>query len=177
MSGSRHAFRLGSIAGAIGVSLLLAGCAVGPHYSRPTATAPTQFKETPANWKAAEPADSVLRGKWWEIYQDPQLNALEEKINVSNQTLKSAQDQFLQARALVRENRASYFPTISAGGTASRNRLSSNRAISTVPRQRTTRISICRLMSPTNPTCGGGLAARSRRRASRPKQAPPIWKM
>ena len=115
------------------VSLFLSiGCAVGPRYSRPAAVEPPQFKELTENWKAAQPADSVLRGKWWEVYQDPQLNTLEEKINVSNQTLKAAQDQFLQARALVRENRSSYYPTVTAGGTASRNRLSSNRAISTI---------------------------------------------
>src|SRR3954447_16438479 len=111
---------------------MLAGCAVGPNYSRPKAEAPAEFKEVPSDWKTAQPSDSVLRGKWWEIYQDPQLNALEERINVSNQTLKAAQDQFLQARALVRENRASYYPTVSAGGNASRNRLSSHRAISNV---------------------------------------------
>jgi NodT family efflux transporter outer membrane factor (OMF) lipoprotein len=126
------AFRRLSASGMLSFLFLSVGCAVGPRYSRPASVSPPQFKELPETWKAAEPTDSVLRGKWWEIYQDPQLNALEEKINVSNQTLKAAQDQFLQARALVRENRASYYPTISAGGTASRNRLSSQRAISSV---------------------------------------------
>jgi NodT family efflux transporter outer membrane factor (OMF) lipoprotein len=117
---------------AIGLLLFLAGCAVGPNYSRPKAEAPAEFKEVASNWKTAQPSDSVLRGKWWEIYQDPQLNALEEKINVSNQTLKAAQDQFMQARAVVRQNRASYYPTVSAGGSGSRNRLSSNRGIASV---------------------------------------------
>jgi NodT family efflux transporter outer membrane factor (OMF) lipoprotein len=128
-------FRANRGAAAAGMLVVLSfsiACAVGPRYSRPAAVEPPQFKELPENWKAAQPADSALRGKWWEVYQDPQLNALEEKINVSNQTLKAAQDQFLQARALVRENRSSYYPTVTAGGTASRNRLSSNRAISTV---------------------------------------------
>src|SRR3954469_1750678 len=111
---------------------MLAGCAVGPNYSRPKAEAPAEFKEVPSDWKTAQPSDSVLRGKWWEIYQDPQLNALQERINVSNQTLKAAQDQFMQARAVVRQNRASYYPTVSAGGSASRNRLSSNRGIANV---------------------------------------------
>ena len=77
----------------------------------------------------AQPADQVLRGKWWEIYQDPQLNALEEKINLSNQTLKAAQAQFAQARAVVRQNRADYYPTVSAGPSISQNRISENRPL------------------------------------------------
>ena len=61
---------------------------------------PDRLQETPQNWKPAQPADQTLRGKWWEIYQDPQLNTLEEKINISNQSLKAAQAQFEQARQL-----------------------------------------------------------------------------
>ncbi len=112
--------------------LLLAGCAVGPRYSRPSAPVPTDYKETPQNWKLAQPSDQTLKGKWWEIYQDPQLNALEEKINVSNQSLKAAQAQFEQARATVRYNRADYYPTITAGVSASRERLSQNRPLAQV---------------------------------------------
>ncbi|MGB7585329.1 MAG: RND transporter, partial [Terriglobales bacterium] len=59
---------------------LLTGCAVGPRYARPAAPTPPEYKETPPHWKEARPSDQVLRGKWWEVYQDPQLNALEEKI-------------------------------------------------------------------------------------------------
>ena len=109
--------------------LLLSGCAVGPRYSRPSAPVPTDYKETPQNWKPAQPADQFLKGKWWEVYQDPQLNALEEKINVSNQSLKAAQAQFEQARATVRYNRANYYPTITAGVSAARERFSSNRPL------------------------------------------------
>jgi NodT family efflux transporter outer membrane factor (OMF) lipoprotein len=112
--------------------LLLAGCAVGPRYSRPSAPVPTDYKETPQNWKLAQPSDQTLKGKWWEIYQDPQLNALEEKINISNQSLKAAQAQFEQARATVRYNRADYYPTITAGVSASRERLSQNRPLAQV---------------------------------------------
>jgi NodT family efflux transporter outer membrane factor (OMF) lipoprotein len=108
----------------------LTGCAVGPRYARPTAPAPPEYKETPPNWKEAQPSDQVLRGQWWEIYQDPQLNALEEKIAVSNQTLKASAAQFIQARASVRLNRADLFPTVSAGGSATRERFSSNRPLS-----------------------------------------------
>jgi len=91
---------------------------------------PPVYKETPENWKQAQPSDQLIRGKWWEIYQDAELNALEEKIDVSNQTLKAAQAQFMQARALVRFNRANYYPTVTAGASASRNRLSENRPLS-----------------------------------------------
>jgi NodT family efflux transporter outer membrane factor (OMF) lipoprotein len=106
---------------------LLSGCTVGPRYAKPTTPAPPQYKEVPPNWKTAQPADQVAKGKWWEIYQDPQLNALEEQINVSNQSLKAAQAQFEQARAIVRINRSNLYPTVSAGVTATRNRLSKNR--------------------------------------------------
>jgi outer membrane protein TolC len=74
---------------AVGVLLLmlmLSGCAVGPRYAKPAAQAPPTYKETPLPWKTAQPSDQVARGKWWEIFQDPQLNALEEQINVSMRT-------------------------------------------------------------------------------------------
>lgn len=110
---------------------VLTGCAVGPRYSRPTAPAPTEYKETPPNWKQAQPSAQVLRGKWWEIYQDQQLNSLEEKIDVSNQTLKAAQAQFDQARAQLHYYRADLYPTISTGVSATRERFSSNRPLAT----------------------------------------------
>jgi NodT family efflux transporter outer membrane factor (OMF) lipoprotein len=114
----------------VALSLVLTGCAVGPRYSRPPAPAPTDFKETPPNWKQAQPSNQVQRGKWWEIYQDPELNALEEKVSVANQTLKAAQAQFDQARALLRYYRADLYPTINAGASATRERFSSNRPLS-----------------------------------------------
>ena len=117
-----------AVAAAAGL-LLLAGCAVGPRYSRPPAPAPTDYKETPANWKQAQPSDQVLRGKWWEIYQDDQLNSLEEKISISNQTLKASLAQFEQARAQLHYYRADLYPTISAGVSATRERLSRNRPL------------------------------------------------
>ena len=113
--------------------MLMSACAVGPRYSRPQAPAAPEYKETPPNWKPAQPADQTLRGKWWEVYQDPQLNALEEKINISNQTLKAAQAQFDQARATVRYNRANYYPTITTGVSATREHFSGNRPLNTTP--------------------------------------------
>ena len=119
------------IAVPIMATLLLAGCAVGPRYSRPTAPVPPTYKEEPPGWKTAQPNDQIVRGKWWEIFADPQLNAFEEQINVSNQTLKAAVAQFQQARALVTFNRANYYPTVTTGVSASRNRQSQNRGLAT----------------------------------------------
>ncbi|HET6931516.1 MAG TPA: efflux transporter outer membrane subunit [Candidatus Acidoferrum sp.] len=105
---------------------LIAGCAVGPNYKRPAAEVPATYKEA-GNWKPAQPNEQNLGGNWWEMFHDPQLNALEEQINVSNQNLKAAEAQYTQARALVRYNRADYFPTLSGGASASRNKISNNR--------------------------------------------------
>jgi NodT family efflux transporter outer membrane factor (OMF) lipoprotein len=106
--------------------LEISGCTVGPKYKRPAAEVPTAYKEL-GNWKQAQPSDQNLGGNWWEMFQDPQLNALELQVNVSNQNLKAAEAQYTQARALVRYNRAAYFPTITAGASATRNRISQNR--------------------------------------------------
>jgi NodT family efflux transporter outer membrane factor (OMF) lipoprotein len=111
--------------------LLLAGCAVGPNYKRPAAEVPPAYKEV-GNWKQAQPNELNLGGNWWEMFQDPQLNALELQVNVSNQNLKAAEAQYTQARALLRYNRAAYFPTITAGASATRNRISNRRPASVV---------------------------------------------
>jgi len=103
-----------------------AGCTVGPNYKRPEPAGPTPaaFKEqspppgAPGDWKPAQPADAGLRGKWWQLFGDPQLNALEERIVVSNQTLKAAVAQYLAARDQVRVARAGYYPTLSLGPSA-----------------------------------------------------------
>ena len=110
-------------------SLLLTGCAVGPRYAKPTTPTAPEYKEVPPNWKAAQPNDQIARGKWWEIFQDSQLNGLEEQINVSNQNLKAAQSQYAQARALVRFNRAAYYPTVAAGASGLREHVSKNRPL------------------------------------------------
>jgi len=112
-----------SVAGAV----VLTGCTVGPKYARPAAPSPPDYQEVPPDWKTAQPSDQIAKGKWWEIFQDAQLNGLEEQINVSNQTLKAAQMQFEQARAVVRINRADLYPTVTAGVGASRVHLSQNR--------------------------------------------------
>ena len=109
----------------------LSGCMVGPKYVRPAAPAPPAFKETTEwkegdGWKLAQPNDTALRGKWWELYGDPQLNELEEQVDPSNQTLKVADANFRQARAAIRFNRAAEAPTIGIAPSISAVRASAN---------------------------------------------------
>jgi len=106
--------------------LLLSGCAVGPKYHTPSVQAPPAYKEL-GNWKPAQPNDQNLGGNWWTIFQDPQLDALELQINVSNQNLKAAEAQYRQARAALRYNRADYYPTVTAGPSGTRTRTSAHR--------------------------------------------------
>ena len=113
--GNAAHFMLG---GALSAIVLLAGCSVGPKYSRPAVQAPGAYNElTPENfkdtdgWKLAQPSDNALRGKWWEIFNDPQLNSLEEQASTSNQDIAAAAANFLSARALVKQARSQYFPT------------------------------------------------------------------
>jgi len=106
--------------------LSLAGCAVGPKYKTPPVPAPPTYKEI-GNWKMAQPSNQNLGGNWWEIFQDPQLNALEAQISVSNQNLKAAVAQYQEARAALRYARADYYPTISTAPSGTRQRYSDNR--------------------------------------------------
>lgn len=99
---------------------LVAGCAVGPDYHRPSTPVPASYKETPAGWKVAEPADEADRGPWWSIYGDARLTALIEQLNANNQTIAQYAAAYRQARALVGEARAAYFPTLGLSASASR---------------------------------------------------------
>ncbi|HEY1904228.1 MAG TPA: efflux transporter outer membrane subunit [Terracidiphilus sp.] len=114
------------------VCAMLAGCNVGPKYVPPTTTAPPAYKESPAQfkdageWTVAKPQDAALRGNWWEIYNEPDLNALEEQLNINNQNIREAFENFMEARALVREARSQYFPTLSVGPSYTRSQTSSN---------------------------------------------------
>jgi len=95
-------------------------------------TAPPAFKETPAqfkegdDWQQAQPKDAADRGKWWTIYNDPELDALEDQLNIDNQNIKQAFENFMEARALVREARSQYFPTVSIGAAPSYSQTSAN---------------------------------------------------
>jgi len=111
---------------------------VGPKYHRPIAPAPTAYKETPPatwaetqEWKQAQPSEGVKRGKWWEIYNDAELNALEEQVSISNQNLKMAEAQFREAKFAVRIAHSNLFPTISVTPTIVNARSSINAALST----------------------------------------------
>jgi NodT family efflux transporter outer membrane factor (OMF) lipoprotein len=104
--------------------ILLSACTVGPAYERPDVTAsatalPTTYKALDG-WKVATPGDLIDRGDWWTLLGDPQLDTLIGRVNVSNQTIAAAEASYRQARALVREQRASLFPTIDLSGSATK---------------------------------------------------------
>jgi NodT family efflux transporter outer membrane factor (OMF) lipoprotein len=99
-------------------TLLLSSCMVGPDYFKPSVPMTPAYKELPPpgdGWKLAQPSDEFSRGDWWEMFGDPQLNALEVQVAVANQDLKAAEARFREARAMIRFNRAAEFPTISTG--------------------------------------------------------------
>ena len=133
-------------------ALLLTGCHIGPKYQRPPAMAqapPAAYKESPGaaaagatsssgtaaaqaadagEWKVAQPQDAMLKGKWWEIYKDDELNALEEKLAIDNQTIKVYFANFMEARAIVGEARSQLYPTVTAGPNYTRSRASANQS-------------------------------------------------
>jgi NodT family efflux transporter outer membrane factor (OMF) lipoprotein len=118
---------------AVALATLLASCTVGPKYTKPAMPAAPQYSEAPpasyqetAGWKTATPSDSVIRGKWWELFGDSQLNALEEQVEPANQTLKVAEANFRAARAAIQYNHSFLYPTISAGAGISHSRISGN---------------------------------------------------
>ena len=103
----------------IALALLLGGCAIGPDYQRPELSTPAQFKQI-EGWTQAQPNDALERGSWWQLYGDAELNALVERLNISNQNLAASEAQYRQARALVRGARAGFYPSLSSGAGASR---------------------------------------------------------
>jgi NodT family efflux transporter outer membrane factor (OMF) lipoprotein len=116
------------------LTTLLASCAVGPKYTKPSVPTVPAYSEQPppsfheANgWKTAQPSDAAIRGKWWELFGDPQLNAIEEQIDPANQSLKVAEANFRRARAAIKLNRSFLYPTITAGPQISAARTSANR--------------------------------------------------
>ena len=122
--------------GLLAVLVLSSGaCMVGPKYQRPSPPPlPITYKEAPpagfgdtAGWKEAQPNDGVVRSKWWELFQDPLLNSLEEQVDVSNQNLKQAEAQYRSARAAIRITRAGLFPTVSAGASITGSQTGANR--------------------------------------------------
>jgi len=120
----------------LGALLLVSmgGCRVGPPYHAPTPPAVTasNYKESTVNfkdqdgWKVANPQDAMIRGKWWEVFNEPELNALEEQLNVNNQNIQVSFQNFMEARTLVAQARAQYWPTVTVGPSWNRSRSSSN---------------------------------------------------
>lgn len=110
---------------AVGALLFLPGCFLAPHYRRPPTETPPAFKEQVSpiggpQWRVANPSDTLPRGPWWTMFNDPQLNQLEQKVLVSNQNVKQAEAQYQEARALVKEVQSAYFPTVSAAPSITR---------------------------------------------------------
>jgi NodT family efflux transporter outer membrane factor (OMF) lipoprotein len=117
------------------------GCMVGPKYHVPAAPAqapPINYKESPAQfqdsdgWKVAQPQDAMLRGKWWEIYNDLELNALEDQLNIDNQNIKQYFENFMEARSLIAQARSQLYPTVGTSPSYSRSRSSGNLTHATV---------------------------------------------
>ncbi|MGB8354256.1 MAG: TolC family protein, partial [Chthoniobacteraceae bacterium] len=111
---------------------LQSGCMVGPKYHQPAGTnenlsaaykeAPGHFKES-KNWKVAHPDDAMLRGAWWKVFHDPELNALEDDLNINNQNIKVSFENFMQARALIAEADSQLYPTLTLNGSATRSKV------------------------------------------------------
>jgi NodT family efflux transporter outer membrane factor (OMF) lipoprotein len=113
------------------VIILLTGCNLAPHYDPPTPAQSEAYKEAVAGgddaaqgWKLAEPRDAAIRSSWWEVYQDPKLDELEERVAISNQTIAAAEANYRAAHALVLEAQAALFPTLSLAPSATREKQS-----------------------------------------------------
>ncbi|MGA8101283.1 MAG: efflux transporter outer membrane subunit [Candidatus Acidiferrales bacterium] len=131
MSEEKNSIRL--LSASVATVLFLNGCTVGPKYQTPTVQTPAAYKEiTPQNeksvenWKTAQPSDDALRGKWWQIFNDPELNTLEDRVNVSTQSSASAEASFMAARATVKEARSQLFPTVTTDPSVTREKQSNN---------------------------------------------------
>jgi NodT family efflux transporter outer membrane factor (OMF) lipoprotein len=114
---------------AIACLVLLAGCSFAPKYEQPVVQTPVAFKELAPGqfkevegWKTAEPKDGMIRGKWWEMFHQPELNAFEDLVAVSNQSIAASLANFFAARAVVKQTRSQYFPTVTASPSVTRSR-------------------------------------------------------
>ncbi len=144
LNSTDHSTRSG--AAMLALSFALTGCMVGPKYHTPPSvaqTAPTTYKETPTpetaqaasdagQWKVAQPEDAMLRGKWWQVFNDPELNTLEDRLNIDNQNIKVYFENYETSRALVGEARSQLYPTVGAAPTYQRSRSSGNLGNSSV---------------------------------------------
>jgi NodT family efflux transporter outer membrane factor (OMF) lipoprotein len=130
----RNHLSLAFVSSAVLLLSAVTGCTVGPKYHAPAPPqiAAPNYKESTVNfqdadgWKVASPSDAMLRGNWWEVFHEPELNTLEEQLNINNQNIKQYFQQYMEARALIAEARSQYWPTITANPGWSRSRSSSN---------------------------------------------------
>jgi outer membrane protein TolC len=116
---------------ALGASVCLAGCAVGPKYQRASVPAPPAWK-TEGPWREAAPKDAIPKGTWWEIFHDAELNGYEQQLLAANQSLAAARNRLDEARSLARVSSAALFPTVSTDPNAARTRFSGNRPGSSI---------------------------------------------
>ena len=121
-------FRMPPILACSLLATLLSGCAVGPDYVRPQIAIPDNFKEI-KGWKQAQPRDNLLPGKWWEVFKDTRLDALEEQVATANQSIAQAEAQYRQAQHLVQSSRSAYFPTANITAVANRFRAASGQNV------------------------------------------------
>ncbi|MGC2638626.1 MAG: efflux transporter outer membrane subunit [Acidobacteriaceae bacterium] len=129
----RSVLVLWAVASAL-AAIFVTGCRVGPRYHAPAPPqiAASNYKESTVNfqnepgWKVASPSDAMLRGNWWEVFHEPELNSLEDQLNINNQSIKASFEQYMAARAMVAEARSQYWPTITASPSWNRTRSSSN---------------------------------------------------
>jgi NodT family efflux transporter outer membrane factor (OMF) lipoprotein len=98
---------------AAGFTAALAGCAVGPNYHRPPMNDAPAYKEL-GDWKPSQPSEAIFKGEWWKVFNDPILDDLEAKLDISNENIKVAAANFDQARAIVAEAKAGFWPSIGA---------------------------------------------------------------
>lgn len=126
--------RISLVVAALGLLGLLAGCRVGPRYHAPAPPAATaqNYKESTVNfkstqgWKVANPQAAMIRGNWWEIYHQPELNTLEDQLNINNQSIKIYFENYMAARAVIAQARSLYWPTITTSPAFSRSKSSGN---------------------------------------------------
>jgi NodT family efflux transporter outer membrane factor (OMF) lipoprotein len=126
------------ISGAAVLALAVAGCNVGPKYHAPAPPQVTaaNYKESTVNfqdaagWKVANPSDAMIRGNWWEVFHEPELNALEGQLNINDESIKASFQQLMEARAMIAEARSQYWPTVTAGPSWNRSRTSANQRVS-----------------------------------------------
>jgi NodT family efflux transporter outer membrane factor (OMF) lipoprotein len=116
-----------------GLAFALAGCAVGPNYHRPSAPTPPAFKEA-AGWTPSHPVDAIDKGAWWSMFNDPDLDALEKRVAVSNQTVKQFEAEYRQAHDIVAEAKSAFFPTVSAVADGNRSKGSASPTTGTTTR-------------------------------------------